>query len=55
MKAGAIFDMDGLMFDTERLYQENWQKIANEMGIVLPDPGEHIVQHFRLIVRAFLR
>ncbi|MBR2669157.1 MAG: HAD family phosphatase [Solobacterium sp.] len=36
MKAGAIFDMDGLMFDTERLYQENWQKIANEMGIVLP-------------------
>ena len=37
MKAGAIFDMDGLMFDTERLYQENWQKIANEMGIVLPD------------------
>ena len=36
MKQGAIFDMDGLMFDTERQYQEVWQEIAEEMGIVLP-------------------
>ena len=36
MKKGAIFDMDGLMFDTERQYQEVWQEIAQEMGIVLP-------------------
>ena len=36
MKSGAIFDMDGLMFDTERLYQETWREIAAEMGIVLP-------------------
>ncbi len=37
MKAGAIFDMDGLMFDTERLYQESWNAIAEEMGITLPE------------------
>lgn len=36
MKTGAIFDMDGLMFDTERLYQETWRELAAEMGIALP-------------------
>lgn len=36
MKA-AIFDMDGLLFDTEQVYQKNWQIIAGEMGIWL-DP-----------------
>ena len=37
MKQGAIFDMDGLMFDTESMYQEVWKEIAAEMGITLPD------------------
>lgn len=32
MKLGAIFDMDGLLFDTERLYQENWIVVAKEFG-----------------------
>lgn len=32
---GAIFDMDGLLFDTERIYQQTWQEIAQEMGIAL--------------------
>lgn len=38
MKLGAIFDMDGILFDTEKLYQESWQEIAAEHGIRLkPD------------------
>ena len=33
---GAIFDMDGILFDTERLYQETWREVASERGITLP-------------------
>ena len=34
MKKGAIFDMDGLMFDTERLFQESWKVMAERFGQV---------------------
>lgn len=37
MKKGAIFDQDGLMFDTETIYEECWFSVADEMGIVIPD------------------
>ena len=32
----VIFDMDGILFDTERIYQETWHELADERGIVLP-------------------
>ena len=37
MLKGVIFDMDGLMFDTEQIWQKNWNKTAAEMGISLPE------------------
>lgn len=35
MKRGAIFDMDGLMFDTEKVYQKTWLELAEERGVNL--------------------
>jgi len=37
---GAIFDMDGVLFDTEKLYQETWRELARERHINL---GERFV------------
>lgn len=33
----AIFDMDGLLFDTERLCRDAWQAVARENGYVMDD------------------
>ena len=32
---GAIFDMDGLLLDTERIYQQTWREMAAEYGVAL--------------------
>ncbi len=37
MKKAAIFDMDGLMFDTQRVYDESWYVLAPDFGITIPD------------------
>lgn len=34
---GVIFDMDGLLLDTERLFKRAYQKAATQHGIVLDD------------------
>ena len=33
MQQGAIFDMDGLLFDTEKMYQHGWLVVADEFGV----------------------
>ena len=34
MKQGAIFDMDGLLLDTERMYRDSWKQSAQQFGLV---------------------
>ena len=36
MVQGVIFDMDGLMFDTERLWDTRWEPTCREMGVEMP-------------------
>ena len=37
MKKGAIFDQDGLMFDTETIFSRAWAQAGETLGIVIPD------------------
>ena len=32
MIKGAVFDMDGLMFDTEKLVYQAWQRVMDSNG-----------------------
>lgn len=55
---GVIFDMDGTLFDTESVFQEEWNRIAEERGLSLPksfkyeicgtsgDPMNHIIERY---------
>ena len=40
----VIFDMDGLMFDTERLYADCWIQAGREFGV---DIGEEYLSKVR--------
>ena len=35
-----VFDLDGLLFDSERIVQRSWEDVGNELGI--PHMGNHI-------------
>lgn len=37
MIKGVIFDMDGLMFDTERIYGIYWREVSRELGYPMDD------------------
>ena len=37
MKKGAIFDQDGLMFDTEAIFSLAWAQAGETLGFVIPD------------------
>ncbi|HIW83633.1 MAG TPA: HAD family phosphatase [Candidatus Dorea gallistercoris] len=42
MIRGIVFDMDGLLFDSERIVQRAWEEAGKALGI--PCMGEHIYQ-----------
>lgn len=37
MKKGAIFDQDGLMFDTEVIFSQAWAQASKKLGLALPE------------------
>ena len=37
MKKGAIFDQDGLMFDTEAIFSLAWAQAGETLGVVIPE------------------
>ena len=34
---GFLFDMDGTVFDTERIYHDGWKWLGDDLGIEIPD------------------
>lgn len=59
MKKGAIFDMDGLMFDTETIFGRAWILAGERLGVTIPD-GFHTAvsgssgENTRQIIRAYI-
>lgn len=40
---GAIFDQDGLLFDTESIFQSSWIAAGRELGVDVPETYTHAV------------
>lgn len=58
MKLGAIFDMDGLLFDTEKIYRYVWNHLPEKFGLKSdPTLGEAVCgtsgEHLRKIVQSY--
>lgn len=59
MKRGAIFDMDGTLFDTEKFYRQAWLDVAEEFGeqrnpaVASAVSGTNLDEYTRQIVRKF--
>ena len=59
MKKGVIFNMDGLMFDTERLWDTFWEPACEALGVPMPADraafyasgrglaGQYLLEHIR--------
>ena len=41
MSRGLVFDMDGLIFDSEKVVQRTWYDVGKQIGI--PDMGDYIL------------
>ena len=44
MKAGALFDWDGVVIDSSTQHEESWEMLAEE--IAKPLPRDHFVRGF---------
>ena len=42
-KQSVIFDMDGTLFDTETIFQEEWNRLARERGHALPPDFKYAI------------
>ncbi len=55
MIKGVIFDMDGLMFDTERLWDTLWEPACQALGVPMPEDTESFYASGRGLAGQYLQ